>query len=655
MKKSSESSEFPFQNYSLSWDERLDDLISRLQLDEIVLQLARGGVGPNGPSPPIPRLGIGPYNWNTETFGEDPFLASEMARAFVRGLQEPSYAPGTEARYLRTSAGCKFFGVHNGPEDYPSSRYTFNAGISEHDLHMTYLPAFRECVKAGAYSVMCSYNSINSVPSCVNERFLTDILRNQFGFKGYVVSDRNALEYVLLKHGYTETPLQTAVAGVKAGCNLEQSDSAENVYTNLTEAVQMGVVSEDELKQLVRPLFYSRMRLGEFDPPGMNSYSRFNASDMVQCLQYRNLALAGAIKSFVVLKNENNTLPVGTIQKLAIVGPFANSPWDLFGSFAPQTDPRFISTPWDGLRGLGQFQRLAPGCNNPTCDQYNKTSIMDAVVGADFVIVCLGTGTRVENEGLDRRNMSLPGHQLELLQNAVKYALGKTLVLLLFNAGPLDILWADQSPGVHAIVECFFPAQATGAALKKLFTNADPGMPAGRLPFTWPASLEQVPAMSNYNMTNRTYRYFTGEPLYPFGYGLAFTQFNYTNLTLGQTTIDPCDDLMVHVTMINTGKYDGYEVVQVYIKWHNASVPTPKIQLAAFDRFKATINNTVTFFLKMPARVRAVFTDELVLEPGMFTVFAGGQQPGQKRQVGSNVLNTTLTVKGPMTPLSNCP
>ena len=156
------------------------------------------------------------------------------------------------------------------------------------------------------------------MPSCVNHKFLTDILRNQFGFKGYVVSDQKAIEYVLLKHRYTHSPLQTAVAAVKAGCNLELCYSAKNVYTNLTDAVQMGLVTEGELRQLVRPLFYTRLRLGEVDPPGMKPYSRFNASDMVQCLQYRNLALAAAVKSFVLLKNENNTLPVGKVQKIAV-------------------------------------------------------------------------------------------------------------------------------------------------------------------------------------------------------------------------------------------------------------------------------------------------------------------------------------------------
>ncbi|XP_038066380.1 xylan 1,4-beta-xylosidase-like [Patiria miniata] len=728
------STEFPFQNFSLPWEERLADLISRLELDDIVLQLARGGAGPNGPTPPIPRLGIGPYNWNTEclrgdvqagnatsfpqaigiaasfsvdlanslasatseevrakynnftqhgihrdhcglscfspvvnimrhplwgrnqeTYGEDPYLTGEMAKAFVNGLQG---LQGPAARYLRTAAGCKHFAVYSGPEDYPSSRYTFNAGATERDLYMTYLPAFRECVKAGAYSVMCSYNSIDSIPACVDQRFLTDILRTEFGFKGYVVSERNALEYVFLKHNYTQTPLQTAVAGVKAGCNLEQADWAQNVYTNLTKAVQAGLVTEDELRQLVRPLFYTRLRLGEFDPPEMNPWGRLQASEEVESLQHQNFAVLAAVQSFVLLKNANNTLPIGRVNKIAIIGPFANSPQDLFGSYAPQTDPKFISTPWDGLRRLGRSQRLAAGCNNPICDQYNQTAVMDAVTGVDLVIACLGTGTQVENEGLDRRNMSLPGHQLELLQNAVKYAVGKPLILLLFNGGPLDIGWADNSTGVHAIMECFYPAQATGTAVHNVLINSQfptDASPSGKLPFTWPRSLDQVPAMTNYNMTNRTYRYFTGDPLYPFGYGLSYTQFNYINITVGNTTIHPCDNLMVYVTLVNTGTSYAYETVQVYIKWHNASVTTPNIQLAAFNRFRTTPYNKVTDYLTIPARVRAVFTNALVLEPGVFTVYGGGQQPDQKRQVGSNVVNTTFTVAGPVTPLSTCP
>ncbi|XP_022099032.1 probable beta-D-xylosidase 2 [Acanthaster planci] len=726
--------EFPFQNATLPWEERLNDLVSRLELEDIILQLARGGAGPNGPAPPIPRLGIGPYNWNTEclhgdaeagnastwpqvigvaasfaadlaksvasatseevrakynnftrhgirrdhcgltcfspvanimrhplwgrnqeTFGEDPFMTGEMVSSYVNGLQG---LDGPVARYLRTGAGCKDFAVFSGPEDYPASKYTFNSGATERDLYMTYLPAFHECIKAGAYSVMCGYNKIDSVPACLNQRFLKDILRTEFGFKGYVVSEKSALEYAFLKDNYTQTALETAVAAVKAGCNLEQSDTPHNIYTNLTAAVQMKLVTVDELRELVRPLFYTRLRLGEFDPPSMNPWGRFNASEVVESLQHQNFALEGALQTFVMLKNENNTLPVGGVPIIAIVGPFADSPQEILGSFAPQTDPKFISTPWGGLGGLGKVRRLAPGCNNPVCDQYNQTAIMEAVTGADLVIVCLGTGTQIENVGLDRRNMSLPGHQLLLLQQAVKYALGKPLVLLLFSGGPLDIGWADSNPGVHTILQCFFPGQATGGALKNLFTNSQfpvAAGPSGKLPFTWPASMDQVPPITNYNMTGRTYRYFTGDPLYPFGYGLSFTSIKYINVSVGNTTINPCDDLMVYVALVNTGTVYAYESVQVYIKWHNASVPAPNIQLAAFTRLRTTMDNPVTVYLRMPARVRAVFTDQLVLEPGMFTVYGGGQQPNQKRQAPSNVVNTTFTVQGPVTPLSKCP
>ncbi|XP_071794783.1 uncharacterized protein [Asterias amurensis] len=721
---------FPFRNTSLSWEERLDDLVSRLEVPDIVLQLTRGGAGPNGPAPAIARLGIGPCNWNTEcihgdgeagnatsfpqalglaatfdvnviyevakatseevrakynnltqhgiysdhgglscfspvvnimrhplwgrnqeTYGEDPFLTGVAAKAFINGLR------GTDERILRTSAGCKHFDVHSGPEDIPSSRFTFNAMVTDEDLYMTYLPAFRECVKAGSYGIMCSYNSINGVPSCVNKRFLTDILRTEFGFQGYVVSDQKAVEYVLTKHKYTQTALETAVAAVKAGCNLELCYSAHNVYTNLTKALQLGLVAETELRALVRPLFYTRLRLGEFDPPAMNPYAGFDAKDIVESEPHRNVAITAAIKSFVLLKNEGGVLPVGKIHTLAVVGPFADSPQEIMGSYKPMTDPKFITTPRTGLKNLAQVNQYAAGCNDPICDTYNHLDIMNAVAGADLIVVCLGTGVSVESEGNDRRSMSLPGHQLQLLQDAVKYASGKPVVLLLFNAGPLDIRWADANPGVPVIIECFFPGQATGVALRALLSNDGSttlASPAGRLPFTWPTRMDQVPPMTDYSMANRTYRYSSESPLYPFGYGLSYTQFKYIDLTLTPETIGPCDDVSVNVTLMNIGKYDADETIEVYIQWHNSSVIVPKLQLAAFARRKTTVKNQITIELTIPVRVRAVYKDSLVLEPGLFTVYAGGQQPGQKRQVGSNVLSTSFKVEGPVTSLSKC-
>ncbi|XP_022099649.1 probable beta-D-xylosidase 2 [Acanthaster planci] len=720
---------FPFWNDSLPWDERLDDLLSRLTLDDVTLQMARGGSGPNGPAPPIPRLGIGPYDWDTEclrgdveagnatsfpqalglaatfstqllydvaqatgvevrakhnnftkhgiykthgglscfspvinimrhplwgrnqeTYGEDPFLTGEMARAFVTGLQ------GNDPRYVLANAGCKHFDAYAGPENYPQSRFSFNAEVSDRDLFMTFLPQFHECVKAGSYSIMCSYNSINGVPACANTRFLRDILRDQFGFEGYVVSDELAVEFIRLAHRYTNTSLETAVACVKAGLNLELSNFKNVVYLHIAEAVEKQLLSADEVFALVRPLFYTRMRLGEFDPPARNPYTKLTVDDVVESERHRSLAVDAAVQSFVLLRNDG-VLPLKSINKLAVVGPFGNNSEQLFGDYAPNSLPEYITTPLQGLASIAQSTRFAAGCNRSLCTEYNQSSVLQAVSGADFVIVCLGSGTSIESEGLDRRNLALPGHQLQLLQDAVKYAGGKPVVLLLFTAGPFDISWAVNSPDVPVIVQCFLPAQATGVAIRNMFTNEQGANPAGRLPYTWPASMDQVPPMTNYTMVDRTYRYFSGTPLYQFGYGLSYTVFQYKQLVLKPDRIMPCDNVTLTVTLANVGKYSGDEVVQVYIKWANATVPVPKIQLAAFERVSIATGKMTSVTLSIPARVRAAYTDRLVLQPGSFGVFVGGHQPG--RSVGghpsSNVMTGSFHVDGPETDLAKCP
>ncbi|XP_038073740.1 probable beta-D-xylosidase 2 [Patiria miniata] len=720
---------FPFQDDSLPWDERLDDLMSRLALDEMTLQMARGGAFKNDPAPPIPRLGINPFIWddeclhgdmvynatsfpqsiglaatfstdllyrvaeaigsevrarhnnltqhgiyqtrgglgcfspvinimrhplwgrNQETYGEGPFLSGEMTRAYVTGLQ------GNDSRYVRANAGCKHYAAYDGPDNYPVSRFTFDAKVSDRDLFMTFLPQFHECVKAGSYSIMCSYNSINGVPACANTRFLRDILRDQFGFQGYVVSDAGALRAVYAAHKYTSTPLETAAVCVKAGVNLDLTTVVANVYTYITEAVLKKMVSYDDVVALVRPLFYTRMRLGEFDPPARNPYTKLRAEDVVESIAHRNLAIEAAVKSFVLLKNDG-ILPLKSILKLAIVGPFGNDSGQLFGDYAGTPLPKYVTTPLAGLQPLANETRFAAGCNNPLCAVYNQSSVVQAINGSDFVVVCLGSGVTVESEGRDRRDLALPGSQLQLLQDAVKAANGKPVVLLLFTAGPFDISWAINNTAVPVIVQCFFPAQATGVAIRNMFTNyLGTNNPAGRLPYTWPASMDQVPPMTNYSMVNRTYRYFSGTPLYQFGYGLSYTKFEYLKFVVERVSIFPCDDVFVNVTLRNVGAYTGEEVVQVYIQWLDATVPVPKIQLAAFKLITITTLQTATVILSIPARVRAAYTDRLVLQPGRFDVFAGGQQPGPSTggRLNSNVLMGRFQVDGPETDLARCP
>ncbi|KAM9320137.1 uncharacterized protein PAF06_004614 [Gastrophryne carolinensis] len=725
--------EYPFMDPSLPWDVRVKDLIDRLSLEEMVLQMARGGVMQNGPAPAIPRLGIKPYSWNTEclrgdvqapgwatsypqalglaasfspeliakvanatatevrakhnyfmsvgnyddhtglscfspvinimrhplwgrnqeTYGEDPYLSGILAAAFVKGLQ------GDHPRYVKANAGCKHFDVHGGPEDIPVSRFSFDAKVEERDWRMTFLPQFQACVEAGTYSIMCSYNRINGVPACANKKLLTDILRSEWGFNGYVVSDEGAIEFIMSAHKYTSSYLETAIASVNSGCNLELSfNLADNVFMRIKDAVTLGNITLETVKERLYPLFYTRMRLGEFDPPDMNPYSALDLSS-VQTPEHRELAVEAAVKSFVLLKNLRNTLPLDlehfTGKKFGVIGPFANNSGELFGDYEPHPDPRYITTPREGIAALPVQVSFAAGCDNARCTKYSPAEIKDLVRSVDVTVVCLGTGATVETEMVDRANLSLPGLQSTLLKDAVESAAGRPVILLLFNAGPVDITWAKESEGVHAILECFFPAQAAGTAIAKVLTGADGANPAGRLPATWPAGMDQVPAMENYTMQGRTYRYYGSQvPLYPFGYGLSYTTFQYSDLILKPSLLHPCETLHLTINVKNTGLKIGDEVVQVYMSWSSASVPVPQWQLVGIQRVTIPAGKSVTVMMAVLPRQRAVWTDHWVLEPGQFVLHAGGQQPFQETKMPSNILQANFTVKGASYLLEEC-
>ncbi|NXS59862.1 XYL2 arabinofuranosidase, partial [Brachypteracias leptosomus] len=226
----------------------------------------------------------------------------------------------------------------------------------------------------------------------------------------------------MLGHHYTRTFLETAVASMSAGCNLELSyGMRKNVFMHIPQALAMGNITLQMLRERVRPLFYTRMRLGEFDPPAMNPYSTLGLS-AVQSSEHRNLALEAAVKSFVLLKNVRGTLPLRDLpgKRLAVVGPFADNPLGLSGDYAPMPEPRYIYTPRRGLETLPANVTFAAGCRQPRCQQYSRDEVVGAVGAADVVVVCLGTGVDVETEAKDRRDLSLPGHQLELLQDAVQ-------------------------------------------------------------------------------------------------------------------------------------------------------------------------------------------------------------------------------------------
>jgi beta-glucosidase len=709
---------YPFLDPKLPWSDRVDDLVNRLTLDEIVNQSA----AIYGQAPPtVDRLGINAYTFDTEclrgytdrnatafpqalglaatfsrevlynmtfavshelrayynndlkqgihgrsglsclspvinimrhplwgrnqeTYGEDPYLSGELVTQYVRGLQ------GDHPRYARATAGCKHFATYAGPEDVPVSRFGFNVQISERDLRMTFLPQFKACIQAGTYNVMCSFSRLNGVPACANKKLLTDILRNEWKFKGYVISDDDALLFAISQHHYFSNKMEAAAAAVKAGCNLELSDvSSDWAFASIPQAVSKGLLTKDDVSNNVKPIFYTRMRLGEFDPQDMNPYSNISMS-VVLSPEHQELAIQAASMSFVLLKNLKGYLPFKKrFARLAIVGPMADNPGALFGGYTPAPDRKFIKTPLEGLRRLGDDVRYASGCDNTGCLKYSHDDIKQAVVGAGFVIVCLGLGTDLELEGRDRSDLELPGNQLQLLKDAIFYSREAPLLLLLFNADPLDVTFAEESPEVDAIIACFYPAQATGEALYRVLTMTGPhSVPAGRLPATWPAQLHQIPPITNYNVSDgQTYRYLSGDPLYPFGYGLSYSQFHYAGLAVSPTSIKAGQNVTVTVSVTNRGPYEADEVIQVYLSWVKAPVKAPQWTLVGFDRKTLSVDSPQQLTFTVTAEQMSLWLDDTTgfsVVPGDMIVYAGGQQPFQRVNVGSNVMQAKFTI-----------
>ncbi|XP_076800736.1 uncharacterized protein LOC143445485 isoform X1 [Clavelina lepadiformis] len=749
---------YPFRNISLSYTERVEDLVSRLTLDEVILQLSRGGAHENGPAPAIERLGIQPYQWNTEclhgyvtqtgggtgfispvglastfstnraymvgrvaadearanhnnfvkqgdygdhtglgcfapvvnimrhplwgrnqeTYGEDPILTSLMARAYVRGLQSTtplhkSYNKEKKTsntasthQYPGTTATCKHYGVHDGPENIPTSRFSFNAKVSDHDLGTTFLPAFRQCVLAGAYGVMCSYNAINGVPACANKEMMEDILRGTFGFTGYVVSDEGAIEHIDTYFHYTNTPLETAIVSKNAGVDLELTYIGKtNRFTLLKEAVSEGKVNEKGLRESAKRLFFNRMSLGEFDPPEINPWTSVTTDDILNA-NHTKLAAEIAQDAMVLLKNNGLLpLPENKYEHIAVIGPFANNTDALMGDYGTNPNGHF-STPLDSAKALSGDATVGSGCvgpwdvNLPKCLVYDSKLVTQAITPrTQLIFVTLGTGRALEAESNDRADMSLAGHQYQLLADVLKYANKRPVIVLLYSAGPLAIeTEALNDPRVSAIFACHIPGQAGGAFTDLMYGKV---VPAARLPYTWYRSNATLASITNYDMQDAklTYRY-TDDALFPFGYGLSYTSFLYKNARFHPSdVVSGCTEPVVLVDVSNEGNYDADEVIQVYVQSLNATVPTPRLQLVAFDRTHFNKGEMKTISLTIESFATAVWKEvgekyDYYLEPGKFLVFIGGQQPGQATRLDSDVLQIPFSRTGSTVPLKKC-
>ena len=628
-----------------AWNDDLMVRIATVISDEVrakhheAARLGDRGIykGLNAWSPNINILRDPRWGRAQETYGEDPWLTARLGVAFVRGLQ------GNDPMYLKMVATPKHFAAHSGPE---AQRHSFNAQVSPRDMAETYLPAFEACVReAGAAAIMSAYTRTNGEPMSASHTLLQDVLRGQWGFKGYVVSDCGAIHDVHAGHLVTNTPEESAALAVKCGCEL----SCGKVYEHLLGAVAQGLITEAEIDRAVTLLFVSRFRLGMFDPPEMVPYTRI-PYDVNDCDEHRQLALTAARQSIVLLKNDNDLLPLSKdLASIAVIGPNADVREVLLGNYSGM--PSRSVTPLEGLRAkLGPKTRIryAPGCAmmpEPGHMGDPKRGFSEAISAAQrsqAIILFLGLSIQLEEEECDRSDLGLPGIQQQLLETLC--ALGKPLVLVLLNGSPLAVNWAAEH--APAIVEAWYPGEEGGTAIADvLFGDYNP---AGRLPATFHHSLDQLPPYGDYRMDSekgRTYRYMKAQPLYSFGFGLSYTKFRYTNLRIEPAKIGAGAEIHLQVDVENVGKRAGDEVVQLYLSNEPLPLPTPIRHLEGFRRIHLAPGEKQTVTFTLTSRQIALVDEEgrRVAVPGRYTVTIGGSQPASD---GTAQSPTTSVVAG---------
>lgn len=826
---------FPFQNPNLSVEERVNDLANRLTLQEKITQMVFNapaierlgipeynwwneslhGVARNGLATVFPQaIGLA-ATWNKElvhqvgnvisdearakyndgisknqrglyqgltfwspninifrdprwgrgqeTYGEDPYLTGKIAVNFIKGLQ------GNDPNYFKVVATSKHYAVHSGPEP---DRHSFNAEVSEYDLRETYLPAFKMSVQdANVQSIMCAYNSLRGNACCSNEPLLNKILREEWGFNGYVVSDCWAIQDIWQFHKQAEDAKEAAAISVKAGTDLNCGVS----FKYLFEAYKNNLVGEEEINVAFKRLFNARFKLGMFDPIEMVPFNKINL-DVVDSKKHKELALQTARESIVLLKNENNLLPLNkNIRSIAVIGPNANDVEVLLGNYngfpsiavtplegiqkklksktkiyyetgcdiiegmpnsvvipenyfytdkslrqrglfaevfnnarfegAPvikKVDSKidfwwFLNIPfkqlkqndfsirWSGyivppksgnykIGGMGfnglhiyledslivqddgehgplkKFAELNLEKGKPykirvdyyssarysmvqllwtIPDEEKEKRAIEVAKKSDVVIMCMGISPRLEGEELelnvngfsggDRTSLDLPEIQQNLIKKIAR--LGKPIVLVLLNGSALSINW--ESENIPAIIETWYGGQAAGDALSDVLFGDY--CPSGKLPVTFYKSVDQIPDFRNYDMKGRTYRYFEGEVLYPFGFGLSYTTFEFSNVRLETDRIRYNGSTKLLVDIKNTGKRSGEEVVQLYVKGRGLKENDAIKTLKGFEKIFLKPGETKTFVFEITPEVLQKYVEGkgFIVEKRNYTLMVG--------------------------------
>jgi beta-glucosidase len=577
-----------------------------------------------------------------EGSGEDPYLGSKIARAMVKGYQ------GTDLRNETSLLACikhfALYGAAEGGRDYNTS------DMSRLTMYQNYLPPYKAAVEAGAGSVMVSFNDVEGIPATANQWLLTDLLRKQWGFKGFVATDYNAIQE-LIEHGVAEDYKQAAALSLKAGVDMDMV--SESMVASLMQSLKEGTVIIAQIDAACRRVLEAKYKLGLFTNPYRN-YDPEKAARVTLTDESKKVAKEVALKSIVLLKNDNNTLPLKKNTSIALIGPFANNKPEMFSTWVLKGDTKSVVTIYEGIKKLNPNVSYAEGTqvsddtllNRKRRIKFDSTrqrelvkEALDVAGRSDVIVAVLGESSAMSGEAKSRTDLSLANCQRELLK-ALK-ATGKPVILLLANGRPLTI--QNDLPYADAVIDIWRPGTEAGTAIADVLFGAY--NPSGKLTMTFPRSVGQIPIYYNHKNTGRpfveggTEEYLSNymdqytTPLYPFGFGLSYTSFRYSDIVLSDTLLKSVSKMLkATISITNTGKYAGEETVQLYLRDPVASIARPVKELKGFQKVFLQPGETKELVFTITTEDLKFYNSKLVWdwEPGTFLVYLGGSSQDVK-------------------------
>jgi beta-glucosidase len=630
---------------SCSWDMQLVERSARIAADEASAD------GLNWVFSPMVDIARDP-RWGriSEGAGEDPYLGSRIAEAMVRGYQGDFFSNNSVMACVKHFA---LYGAAQAGRDYHT------VDMSERTMFQEYFPPYKAAIDAGVGSVMSSFNEINGIPAAANAWLLNDVLRKQWGFDGFVVSDYTGL-LELIPHGISANEYEAAEDALKAGNDMDMV--AEVFLNNLAKLVRDGKITEAQIDTAARRILEAKFKLGLFSNP----YKFVDDQRAARTLfkpEYRQAARDIARRSMVLLKNDNQTLPLKKSGSIALVGPLARNQRDMIGNWSGAGDWQKAITVEEGFKTVAGnaiqvnyakganitddpqlIQRLNAHGGNLEIDSRSTEEMIGEAVkvarASDVIVAVVGESQGMSGEAASRADITLPGKQLELLK-ALEQT-GKPLVIVLMNGRPLALRWEHEH--ADAILETWFSGTEAGSAIADvLFGDYNP---SGKITATFPQHVGQVPIFYSMKNTGRPYgndlldkyksRYLdvTNEPLYPFGYGLSYTTFQYGDIMLSKGVMTESETLTVSCKVTNTGTRDGEEVVQLYIRDIAGSVTRPLKELKGFQKITLKSGESKDIQFQITAKDLSFYRHDMSFgsEPGMFTVFVGGNSRDVKQK-----------------------